>query len=185
MQPNWTAEESISSAPATKTKIFYSHIYFIGRHSSEQRCFGTIKWEAWLILPLCIFLCCILMFLLIWCFSVVQKWPDSQNQKKACSKITPIELKHSHWERKRKSWVIALRSHNFFDWLHKPINTKSIHNILLLLLYRDNHFLYQVSGLASSKRMNQGIRKQEFFFLPLEIREYYDISVKYCDTCFI
>lgn len=119
-------------------------------------------------------------------------WVAHKNRQKSAQRSRTLNwhgtgegLKHSHWELKRKSWVTALRSHNFFDWLHNPINSKSTHNILLLLLHRDDHLLYQVAGLASSKIMNQGIRKQESFFLPLEIREYYDISEKYCDACFI
>lgn len=94
---------------------------------------------------------------------------------------TGERLKHSHWELKRNSRVIALRSDNFFDRLHNPINSKFTHNILLCLLYGGEHLFYQMTV----KKMDQGIRKQEFFFLPLEIKEYYDISEKYCDACFI
>lgn len=57
--------------------------------------------------------------------------------------------------------MIALRSHNFFDQLHNPVNRKSTHNILLLLLYRDYRLLYQMAVFASTEK-NEPENKNSF-----------------------
>lgn len=113
---------------------------------------------------------------------LVQKWANSQYQAKACLKITYIELKHIHWELKRKSWVITLRSHDFFDRLHDFISIKSSHNIILLLLYRDDNLFYQVAGLASSKKNYQ--KTMTLLSASGKQRTLWHFK-KYWDVCFI
>lgn len=113
---------------------------------------------------------------------LVQKWANSQYQAKAWLQITYIELKHIHWKLKRKSWMIALRSHNFVDRLHDSITSNPATIFFYFSCTEMTVFSIKWQDWLVVKKI---IRKQWPFFLPLEIKKHYDITKKYCDVCFI